>query len=119
MQLIRSAIEAEGIADIAIRNLILDRIQGIADDIPFDTAVHGYFVEVEAGDTVEAINTQVGFDVLSKPVEIVEDCGTCWDLLYIVDDTGFAIELIVLNAPGIPVELLAMCSAISNPGNRS
>jgi len=78
LRLIRSAIEADTVADNAIRKLILERIAEIADDIPFSD-VHGYFVIVEAGDTLEAINAQVGFDVLSKPVEILEDCGSCWE----------------------------------------
>jgi len=53
MQLIRSKVEADTVADIAIRKLILERIAEIADDIPFSD-VHGYFVLVEVGDTLEA-----------------------------------------------------------------
>lgn len=108
MQVIRSAIEADTITEASIRNLIKQRIEGIADDGPFDSAVHGYFVVVQAGDTVEAINTQIGFDLLSRPVEVLEDCGTCWDLLYIIDDSGYGIELAIPKSVGIP-ELLAMC----------
>lgn len=109
MQVIRSAIEAEGIADIAIRHLILDRIQGIADDIPYDSTVHGHFVIVEAGETLEAITANLGFDLLTRQVEIAEDCGTCWDLLFIMDDSGFGIELFIPKADGMPVELLELC----------
>jgi hypothetical protein len=109
MQVIRSTLEAEGIADIAIHRLILERIQGIADDIPFDSHVHGFFVIVEAGDTLEAINANLGFDLLTRQVEIAQDCGTCWDLLLIMDDSGFGIELFLHKVDGMSVELLEFC----------
>ena len=108
MQVIRSAIEADTVTDSNIRNLILERIQGIADDGPFDSVVHGYFVVVQTGDTVGDITAQIGFDLLSRPVELLEDCGTCWDLLYIIDDSGYGIELVIPKTVGVP-ELLAMC----------
>lgn len=102
---------AAQIANPALSVLVLERIAAIADDIPFDSTVHGYFVVVEAGETLEAINAQVGFDLLSRTLEILEDCGSFWSLLYILDDSGYGIELFVPKTVGMPPELLALCQS--------
>ena len=118
MRVIRSAVEADtsasAITDPNISNLIHRHIEALADDIEFDSAVHGYFVVLEAGDTVEAINDRVGFDVLTKPVEILEDCGAFWSALYIVDDTGYGIELFISKTDANDPRLLALLEAFSN-----
>ncbi len=114
MRVIRCAVEATTITDPDISNLIHRRIEAIADDIQYDAELHGYFVVLEAGDTLEAINEQVGFDVLAKPVEILEDCGAFWSMLYIVDDSGYGIELFIPKTGGIDPRLLAMLEAFSN-----
>lgn len=86
----------------AIRALVMERIAAIADDIPFDSTVHGYFLVVEAGDTMEAITAQIGFDPLSRTLEILEDCGDYWACLWIIDDSGYGIEVFVPKDIGIP-----------------
>lgn len=104
-------VSAMAIPDPDIRDLVLERIAAIADDIPFDSTVHGFFVVVEAGDTLEAITAQVGLDPLSRTLEILEDCGTVWGCLYILDDSGYGVELFVPKTEGMPSELLAMCES--------
>lgn len=115
MRIIRDLAGAVEIPDLAIRNLVLERIAAIADDSPFDSTVHGYFVVVEAGDSLEAINARVGLDLLSRTVEILDDCGVCWSLLYILDDSGYGIELFVPKTEGAPPELLALCRSYAHP----
>lgn len=102
-------VSAMEIPDHAIRALVLERIAAIADDIPFDSTVHGFFVVIEEGDTMEAITAQIGFDPLSRTVELLEDCGTVWDCLWILDDSGLGVEILAPKAEGIPTGLLAMC----------
>ena len=88
MQVIRSPADAANISDAAIRQMILQRIDAIASDEPYDANLHGYFLAVEAGDTLQGINKQVGFDLLAKPYEILEEYPDCYDLLYVVSDDG-------------------------------
>ncbi len=118
VRVIRCAVEATTITDPDISNLIHRRIETIADDVPYDAKLHGYFVVLEAGDTVEAINDRVGFDVLDKPVEILEDCGTSWSMLFIISDDGFGVEVFVPKTVGktdaIDPRPLAMLEAFSN-----
>lgn len=115
MQVIRSPADAANIASPAIRQMILQRIESIASDESYDANLHGYFLAVEAGDTLNAINKQVGFDLLAKPYQILEEYPDCYDLLFIICDDGFGIELFIPKSSGIP-ELLAMCQRYAVPG---
>ena len=115
MQVIRSPADAANIADAAIRQMILQRIDAIASDEPYDASLHGYFLVLEDGDTLNAINQQVGFDLLAKPYEILEEYPSAYDLLYIVCDDGFGIELFIPKAIDIP-ELISMCKRFAVPG---
>lgn len=129
MQVIRSPADAANIADTAIRQMILQRIDAIASDEPYDANLHGYFVVLEDGDRLNAINTQIGFDVLTNrwtglrydhadytpAFEILEEYQTCWDLLFIQDDSGYGIELFIPKTIEIP-DLVAMCQRYAVPG---
>ena len=115
MQVIRSPADAANIADPAIRQMIQQRIDAIASDEPYDANLHGYFLVLEDGDTLNAINKQVGFDLLAKPYEILEEYPDCYDLLYVISDDGFGVELIIPKAIDVP-ELIAMCRRYVVPG---
>lgn len=129
MQVIRSPADAANIADSAIRQMILQRINAIASDEPYEETLHGYFVIIESGDTLQAINQQVGFDVLTNrwtglrydhadytpAFEILEEYQTCWDLLFIQDDSGYGIELFIPKTIEIP-DLVAMCQRYAVAG---
>ena len=116
MLIIKDRDSASTVSDPAIRQMILQRIDAIASDEPFDSKRHGYFVVPEDGDTLQAINKQVSFDLLAKPYEILEEYPSAYDLLYIVCDDGLAIELIIRKVAGIDPDLLAMCRRFAVPG---
>ncbi len=115
MQIIRSHAAVSTIADPAIRQMIQQRITAIASEEPFDSEVHGYFLVLEAGDTLNAIAVQIGFDPLTKPPEILEEYPDCYDLLFIISDDGFGVELFISKSCGIP-ELLERCQRFAVPG---
>jgi hypothetical protein len=48
MQVIRSPADAANIADSAIRQMILQRINAIASDEPYDETLHGYFLIIDS-----------------------------------------------------------------------
>lgn len=129
MQVIRSPADAANIADTAIRQMILQRIDAIASDEPYDATQHGYFLVLEDGDTLQAIAAQISFDVLTNrwtglrydhadytpAFEILEEYQTCWDLLFIQDDSGYGIELFIPKTIEIP-DLVAMCQRYAVAG---
>ena len=116
MQIIRNPADVSSVADPAIRQMVQQRIDAIADDVPYDADLHGYFLVLEAGDTLDAIAAQIGFHPLTKIPEILEEYPDCYDLLFIVSDDGFGVELFIPKTlVGVP-ELTAMCKRFAVPG---
>ena len=116
MQIIRDLPSTQQISDSAIRKLVQQRIESIASDEPYDANLHGYFVVLATGDTVEAINAQIGFNPLAKPYEILEEYPDCYDLLYIICDDGFGVEMLIPKNVDIDPDLLLMCRRHAVPG---
>jgi hypothetical protein len=110
------------ISNLQIRELVQQRINDLGGEA-FDTSELGYFLIVEAGDTIEAIQTQVGFNILHNRVtnipftgtgftpsfEFIEEFPACYDMVFVLDDTGIGIELFVPKKEGINSDLTAMC----------
>jgi hypothetical protein len=116
MQIIRSATEASNLTDPALRHLIQQRIDSIASDEPYDASLHGIFVRIEIGDTLQDIFEQTGLDLLVRRCEIAEQDSSYWSLLYIVSDDGYAVEFFVKKVEGIDTNLVAMCQKYALPG---
>ena len=116
MLIIKDRDSASTVSDPAIRQMILQRIDAIASDEPFDSKLHGYFVFVEGDETLQAINKQVDFDLLAKPYEILEEYPSAYDLLYIVCDDGLGVELLIPKNVDIDPNLLLMCQPHAVPG---
>jgi hypothetical protein len=60
---VRDLKETNQISNTAIRELVRQRMDDLGGD-DFDTDALGYFMVIESGDTIEAINAQVGFNIL-------------------------------------------------------
>ena len=85
----------------------------------------GYFLVVEPGDTVEAIDAQVGFPILcnrytdqrwdqpgfTPSFELVEEFPACYSVVYVLGQDGAGFELFVPKVEGVHPELLAMLEA--------
>ena len=53
------------ISDLAIRKLVQHRIDELGGD-KFNTTELGYFLIIEPGDSLDSINTQIGFNILAN-----------------------------------------------------
>ncbi len=118
------------ISNPAIRDLVQQRINDLGGEA-FDTEAIGYFLVVEAGDTIEAINDQLCFDILcnrftgirfdttgfTASFEFIEEFPSCFDMVFVLDDSGHGVELFVPKEEGIDTDLIAMCRmyAFSSP----
>ena len=127
MQVIRDPISTAQISDPSIRRLVEQRIYDLGKE-PFDLAALGYFIVVEPGDSLDAIDAQLGFPILcnrwtgirfdqpgfTPSFEFVESFGGCYDTVFIIDDSGYGIEVFIPKAIDIP-DLLAMCQTYAVP----
>ena len=123
MQIVRDLDSLALVPDPAIRQMIQERIDAIASDEPYDAAQHGYFLVVDPGDSLGTISKQIGFDILADrwtgirfgqpdytpSFEFVELIDAIYDMLFIIDDSGYGIELLIPKTDGVDAELLAMC----------
>ena len=105
-----------------IKQLVQQRINDLGGEA-FDASELGYFLVVEAGDSIEAIQTQVGFNILHNRLtgvpftatgftpsfEFIEEFSACFDMVFVLDDTGIGIEIFVPKEEGIDPDLIAMC----------
>ncbi len=128
MIVVRDLQSTQQISNPAIRELVQQRINDL-DGEAFDTDALGYFVVIEPGDTISAIHAQVGFNILhnrftgirfnvtgfTPSFEFIEEFAACYDMVFVLDDSGIGIELFVLKEEGIDAELIAMCRMYAYP----
>jgi hypothetical protein len=117
------------IGNIEIRELVTQRMDDLGGDT-FDANALGYFLVVESGDTLEALSAQMGFDILCNrftgirydqtgfmpSFEFVEEFTTCYDMVFVLSDDGYGVEVLVQKANGVPPDLLAMCQRYAVQG---
>jgi hypothetical protein len=110
------------ISNLQIRELVQQRIKDLGGE-SFDSNELGYFLVVESSDTIEAIQKQVGFNILQNrftgilfnatgftpSFEFVEEFPACYDMVFVLDESGIGIELFVPKEEGIDTDLIAMC----------
>lgn len=122
MQTIRDLQSTHQISNPAIRGVVQQRINDLGGE-GFDTDALGYILVVEPGDTIKAIHAQVGFNILHNrftgvrydhpgftgSFEFIEEFPACYDLVFVLDDSGFGIEMFVPKEEGIDADLIAMC----------
>jgi hypothetical protein len=122
MQIIRNP--ADAIADPELRHLIEKTIAALSPDGTYDSDVLGYFLIVQPGDSIATINAQIGFDILANKwtgirfdqpgytplFEVLEEHTGYFELVFLIDDSGYGIEVFIPKTAGIDADLLAMCA---------
>ena len=117
---------------IELRSRIDERMACMAQDEPFDPDFHGQIVVIEEGDSLEAISTAVGFDILANAVtgvcfgepgyepsfEVCEENASCYELVFVFGDGDDGIVIFIPKGVEIDPELLAYCQtyATAAPG---
>ena len=110
------------ISNPAIRELVQQRINDLGGE-SFDSNELGYFLVVESSDTLEALSAQLDFDILrnrftgirfnatgfTPSFEFIEEFPACYDMVFVLDDTGIGVEIFVPKEEGIDSDLIAMC----------
>jgi hypothetical protein len=119
---VRSLQSTHQIRNASIRALVRQRIDDLGGEA-FDSDALGYFLVIEAGDAIEAIHAQVGFNILhnrftgvrydqpafTPSFEFIEEFASCFDMVFVLDDSGSGIEIFVPKEDGIDADLTAMC----------
>lgn len=112
MQVFHNAVDATGIADPELRQLIA-RVFATVSDCP---EILGFILIVEPGDTLPMLDARLDFPILDGRHELIEEHAQWFELVFVTGQDGYGFEVFVPKTIGIP-ELLAMCrrDAISTP----
>ncbi len=111
-----------------MRSLIDQRIAMLSEDEPYDPAVNGYFIVIEAGDSLDALDAQLGFSILSNRFdgtlyghpdfspcfELLEEHASCYEMVFVLSDDGYGVEVFIPKE-GAPAALLALCQRYAIP----
>jgi hypothetical protein len=129
MLVLSDAASIAGLQDTQLRELLTRRAADLVEYIVSDLSELVRFVIVEPGDTLQLIDAELGFSVLGgddrtphfgepsfHPLfEVCEKHGSYYELVFIVNDGGEGVEVLVPNIDGIDADLLAMCEAYALP----
>jgi hypothetical protein len=124
VQVIKYISDIATVTNPELRQRIEATIRALSEDSPYDPDVLGNFLVVEPGDTLEALSAQLGFNIMANrwdhikfgepgftpSFEFVESFAGWYDMVFVISDDGYGIELFVPKAQGVPSELIAMCS---------
>ena len=111
MQVVRDRADVAAIADEALRALIEARIDSLMEFDDHELHELVTFVIVEAGDTLTAIDAQLGFSIVDALPELVEQHGGYFEIVIVVSDDGSGVEVFVPIDGDVPPELVALCTA--------
>jgi len=118
------------IAEIPLRQLIEQRIQGIEESCPWDADELGPIIVVEPGDTADDLETVMSFSILecifdesrfgdedfAPSFEVAESIGDdLFELVYVINDGGYGYDIFIMNRPGIDPTILAFCQTYAVP----
>jgi hypothetical protein len=128
MQIVCDLPNAALIRNPDIRQLVQQRIADLGGD-SFDTKELGYFLVIEPVDTLDVIAGQLGFSIIANrftgirwdqegftpSFEFIEEIGNCYDMVFVISDSGYGIEVLIEKATGVDTNLLAMCARYATP----
>lgn len=133
MLVLRDLAAADAIPDEAIRMLVRQRFAMLCEDEPYDPEVFGYFIVVQAADSLDLLNTQLGFPILTNRFddtrfgdpdftpcfELLEEHATCFEVVFVLSDDGYGVEVFIPKSGEVNDELLAMCRRYAVPAQES
>lgn len=112
--------------DIRLKQLLIERRDQLAE---FDDLSEiARFIIVQPGDSLDALETELGFSVFRNPVdgrlfgdpefspgwEWIADHGHCFEMVFVYTDDGYGHVVIAPKGPGIDPELLCLCQAYAD-----
>ncbi len=129
MLVLRDRSSITQLSDPDLRGLIEQRVQSLSEFDDCDLTELVAFLVIEPGDSLQDMDAQLGFSILSNrfdgtcfgdpdftpSFDILEEHLGYYEIVFVMSDDGFGIEVFVPKHLGVPPELLAMCATYSTP----
>lgn len=132
MIILRDLTAISSIADPDVRAIVEQRFAEIGKgaDIGYTNDI-GYMIVVEAGDSVESMEKETSCPILrnlfddarfgdpdyAPSFEALEEHASCYEMLFILNDDGYGIDIFIPKQEGVDTELLAMCAEYASPAD--
>ena len=114
MQILRDEASIAQLKDPDLRALIQQRTEALLHEFD-DMALHELvtFVVVEPGDSLQDLEGQLGCTALgfAPSPELIEEHPGYFEMVFVISDDGYGIEVFIPKDSGIDPELLAVCAA--------
>lgn len=115
MVIIRDPTLTSTIRDPSIRNLATIRFSQVLAGELYDYNQHGYMIVVEEGDSISDLEEETCCSISNDPMfEALEEHDCCFEMLFILNDDGFAITIFIPKH-GINTDLLKLCTEYAVP----
>jgi hypothetical protein len=130
MLALRNSHHVSQIADARIRALVIQRFHEFSVGEPYDPDVVGRFVLVEPGDDMAGLESATGCWLSSSlfgdgvrygdadyvpGFELLEEHPSCFEVVFLFNDAGVFLALLVPKAEGIDPQLLSFCNEFASP----
>ena len=117
------------IFDPDLRDLVTQRFAEVWPDESYDPNLHGYMIVVEPGDALDAIeaeskcrivrslygDSRFGDPAYETSFEFLDEHACCYEMVFVLSDDGYGIEIFIPKIAGIDATLLAMCAQYATP----
>lgn len=128
MLILRDPATVSEVLDPAVARLLAFRFDQLSVDVPYDPDMNGFFVLVQPGDTVSALeaasgcwitqgvfsDARYGEEGFSPCFEFLEEHPFCFEMVFILNDGGYGV-LFAIPKSGIDDELLRFCREYAVP----
>ncbi|HRQ06290.1 MAG TPA: hypothetical protein PK580_10050 [Nitrosomonas halophila] len=115
MLIIRDPTSTSTINDPGIRNLAETRFSQVLGGETYDYNQHGYMIVVEPTDSLRDLEAETCCAISDDPMfEVLEEHECCYEMLFILNDEGFAITLFIPKH-NIDADLLKLCTQYAVP----
>ena len=133
MLVLRDPILSVGISNKEIRSLVDRRFEMLSTDAPYDPELHGFFVVLEEGDNLSELDRCLGFSIFTNRLnqtnfgnidftpsfELLEEHCCCYEMVFVLSDDGYGVEVFVPKAEWVDSRLLAICHQYAKPAQES
>lgn len=99
--------------DATLKRILTDRVEQLSEYDGYDLGELAHFLIVQSGDTLDAIETALGFSPITNHCEVVTDHGGWFEAVFILSDDGFGWCMLVPDDPAALLDLLELCRGAS------
>jgi hypothetical protein len=129
MRILRDPLDVNALPFGLVRSLLTARFAELSQDEPYDPAVNGFFMVVEAGDAISDIDRVTGCPLQGNRYSTARmgdagflpdwECLTfhpgrdgspgCFEMVFVISDDGYGVVIFIPDQPDIDPLLSSLC----------